>query len=108
VNSMTAIRDCFLESSSADVMGLVMSVSNEILSRSYTGDYWGAGSSNNSGSRGNRHTTNAEAAGPSRSMGMGMGIGSRSLTRYQMVHRLVTGKLNAHKRLVEVVTETVR
>jgi hypothetical protein len=105
---MTAIRDCFLESSSADVMGLVMSVSNEILSRSYTGDYWGTGSSNNSGSRGNRHATNTEAAGPNRSRSMGMGIGSRSLTRYQMVHRLVTGKLNAHKRLVEVVTETVR
>lgn len=79
-------RDHFAASDPADALVAVQSASAKLLSRSSTGRYW-------AGAEGAR---------------TGPGGAAGALTRYQMVHRLVESKLNAHKQLLNIVSVTVR
>lgn len=84
-----AVRDAFDALSSADVAAAVQAASSKLMNRAPTGEYWGSG----------------DAAGTGRA---GSKSAARALTQYQMVHRLVETKLNAHKKLLEVVNASVR
>lgn len=86
-NATKSARDGFAGATSAETLAAVQSVSTKLLSRSSTGRYWAGG-------EGSRSEHGGAAAG--------------ALTRYQMVHRLVERKLNAHKQLLNIISATVR
>jgi hypothetical protein len=77
-----AVLDSLSACSAAEVLQAVTAASAKLLSRAPTGEYWGAGA--------------------------GAGEQAGALTRYQMVHRLVESKLNAHKQLIDLVSSSVR
>lgn len=84
------VREAFAALSATEALAAVQSVSARLLSRSSTGRYWaGATEERLTGSAG------------------GSGSNAGALTRYQMVHRLVESKLNAHKQLLNLISSTV-
>lgn len=85
-DATSTARDRFAASGPAEALAAVQSASTKLLSRSSTGRYW-------AGVEGAR---------------AGHGGAAGALTRYQMVHRLVESKLNAHKQLLNIVSATVR
>lgn len=89
-----AVRDTFDTLSPADIAAAVQATSVKLMNRSPTGEYWGSVGAVGTG-RGN----------PNRGPGF-LSAGARALTQYQMVHRLVETKLNAHKKLIEIVNES--
>lgn len=79
---MRNLRDVLAALSPREINKLASDVSEKILSRAPTGQYWGTSST-------------------------AQGLTGQALTRYQMVHRLVADKLDSHKRLVGALLETV-
>jgi len=86
------VRDGFAGLSATEALTAVQSASAKLLSRSSTGRYWA----------GSTEEARLGGAGGARASSAG------ALTRYQMVHRLVENKLNAHKQLLTLVSSTVR
>lgn len=82
------VLDCFALCSNDEIAQAVTEASIKLLSRAPTGEFWGAGS-------GVDHRSTVR--GPS----------SAALTQYQLVHRAVESKLNAHKALIELVSVSV-
>ncbi len=87
----TQVRDGFAALSATEALTAVQSASAKLLSRSSTGRYWA----------GTTEEARLGGAGGARASSAG------ALTRYQMVHRLVESKLNAHKQLLTLVSSTV-
>lgn len=84
------VRDVFdALAVSADIAAAVQAASTKLMNRSPTGEYWGLGS------------------GSAERSSFATVAGARALTQYQMVHRLVETKLNAHKKLIEIVNSSV-
>jgi len=87
------VLDCFALCSSAEITEGITEASVKLLSRAPTGEYWGGA--------GLDHRT---AASASASAGAGGSVRSGALTQYQLVHRAVENKLNAHKALIDLVS----
>lgn len=76
------VKNTFSSCTDTEIVQAIANASARLLSRAATGEHWGGSTANKTDRSG-------------------------VLTRYQMVHRMVEGKLSSHKRLIDIINYAV-